>query len=107
MQIKSAAASVYNQPARQASHGSGQTTAQPQGTPAKPDAVEAFLAEARKSPAQRLREQWLERHNLTEESLAALSPERRDAINAEIAEEIKRALTGVQPRRGVSFDVTL
>ncbi|MDQ2102586.1 hypothetical protein [Azospirillum isscasi] len=69
-------------------------------------AADAFLKEARKTPAQRIRDQMLTRLKLDEESLAAMPPEKREAIEKQIAEELKRQLTGVNDRRGAAVDLT-
>ncbi|KAF7599486.1 MAG: hypothetical protein CGU28_01395 [Candidatus Dactylopiibacterium carminicum] len=61
-----------------------------------PNRLESLLEELReyqrKSPMERLREQLLADMNLTEESLAALPPEQREAIEAAITAEIKARL---------------
>lgn len=69
-------------------------------------AADAFLKEARKSPAQRIRDQLLARMKLDEQSLAEMPPEKRAAIEKQIAEELKRQLTGEQDRRGAAVDLT-
>lgn len=69
-------------------------------------AADAFLKEARKSPAQRIRDQLLARLKLDEESLAAMPPEKREAIEKQIAEELKRQLTGSNDRRGAAIDMS-
>jgi len=70
------------------------------------DTEQKFLTEMRKSPAQRIREQWLKAHNLTEDDLADKSPEERKAIEYTIAEEIKKKVTGDSDRRGAMLDVS-
>lgn len=70
------------------------------------DVVQLFLAEARKTPAERLREDWLKAHNLTEDSLAEMPAEQREAIEKSIAEEIKRQLTNRSDQRGALVDLT-
>ncbi len=69
-------------------------------------AADAFLKEAHKTPAQRIRDQLLARMKLDEESLAEMPPEKRSAIEKQIAEELKRQLTGEQDRRGAVVDLT-
>lgn len=69
-------------------------------------AADAFLKEARKTPAQRIRDQLLARMKLDEESLAEMPPEKRAAVEKQIAEELKRQLTGEQDRRGAAVDLT-
>lgn len=50
-----------------------------------------FLKWAQMSPEEKLRAQILKSKDLDEESLAALPPEERDAIEAEIREAVKQA----------------
>lgn len=63
-------------------------------TPMTP--TEIFLAEAQKTPMERMREQILEELGLTEESLAQMSPEERrvaeDKIRQMIEEKIRQAM---------------
>lgn len=69
-------------------------------------AADAFLAEAKKTPAQRIREDWLARHKMSEDGLKAMDDKQRDAAEKEIAEEIKRRLSGKDARRGAMIDAT-
>lgn len=69
-------------------------------------ATDAFLKEARKSPAQRIRDQLLARMKLDEESLASMPAEKRAAVEKQIAEELKRQLSGEKDRRGAAVDLT-
>jgi len=59
-------------------------------------ATQKFLAEAQKTPMERMREQILEQLGLSEESLAQMSPEDRrvaeDKIRQMIEEKIKQAM---------------
>lgn len=71
-----------------------------------PDAVENFLAEAKKTPAQRIRDDWLARHKMSEEDLASMPAEKREAIEKEIAEELKRKLTGDDAKRGALVNLS-
>ncbi|WP_135211071.1 hypothetical protein [Vitreimonas flagellata] len=57
-----------------------------------PTAEELFLEEARKSPIERMREQILEALGLTEESLAALPPDEKRAMEDKIAKMIEEKL---------------
>lgn len=60
------------------------------------DALAAELSKwANMTPGEKIRAQYLEDHGLTEESLAEMSPEDREAIEKEIAELIKQQLTGI------------
>lgn len=49
-----------------------------------------FLEESAKTPAERIRERYLEEHGLTEEALADMPDEDRKAVEEEIAALIKR-----------------
>ncbi|HVK78983.1 MAG TPA: hypothetical protein VM915_00090 [Verrucomicrobiae bacterium] len=65
----------------------------------QPTAEELFLEEARKSPIERMREQILEALGISEESLAALPPDEKRAMEDKIAkmmEEKLRQSSGVQ-----------
>ncbi|CAO3378326.1 hypothetical protein [Azospirillum argentinense] len=78
---------------------------EPEKEPSGVSATDAFLKEARKSPAQRIRDQILARMKLDEESLASMPAEKRAAIEKQIAEELKRQLTSKQDRRGAAIDL--
>ncbi|CAO3421660.1 hypothetical protein [Azospirillum endophyticum] len=69
-------------------------------------AVTDFLAEAKKTPAERIRNDWLARHRMTEDDLNAMPPERRKAMEKEFAEELKRKLTGQDAKRGAVMNLT-
>lgn len=60
----------------------------------KPSAEEEFLEIARMSPAERLRMQILESMGMSEDSVASMDPEARDAIEDEISRRMMEALTG-------------
>ncbi|MCR6636059.1 hypothetical protein [Devosia sp.] len=62
--------------------------------PIKPSAEEEFLEIARMSPAERLRMQILESMGMSEDSVASMDPEARDAIEDEISRRMMQALTG-------------
>lgn len=55
---------------------------------------EEFSKWAKMTPAEKIRAQVLESMGLTEESLQAMQPEERAAVEKQIAEEIKRQLGG-------------
>ncbi|WP_431321771.1 hypothetical protein [Rhizobium sp. YTU87027] len=62
---------------------------------ARHDAViSEFTDLADQPPAERMRSQILERLGLTEDDLKAMPPEEREAIEKQIADELKRQLTG-------------
>lgn len=58
-------------------------------------AVSEFVALGKMDLGDFIRMRYLERHSLTEDSLKALPDDEREAIQKEIAEEIKRELAGV------------
>jgi len=55
------------------------------------DILRAFEKEAAKTPAERARDEVLKKHNLSEEDYRKLPPEKRDPIDREIAEAVRRA----------------
>jgi len=63
-------------------------------TPVKPKtAAEKFMAYQEMSPAEKFRASYLAEKGLTEEDLAAMSPEDRMKIEEEIAAKIKEKIT--------------
>lgn len=73
-------------------------TAGPHGSASGPvdETAEAFLREARKSPAERTKEAVLKRYNLTQAQFDELSTEKQAAIRQEIEEEMRRKLGRAQ-----------
>jgi hypothetical protein len=71
----------------------------------KTSAADAFLAEAKKTPAQRIRDDWLARHKMSEEDLQAMDSKKREAVEKDIAEEIKRKLSGKDAQRGAALNL--
>lgn len=70
------------------------------------DAVGAFLKESKKTPAERIRDDWLARHKMTEDDLKSMPSDKREAVEKEIAEELKRKLTGQDAKRGAVMNLT-
>ncbi|WP_117190576.1 hypothetical protein [Rhizobium terrae] len=62
------------------------------GEPPSTAVEDEFMALAKKTYAERIREQYLDAHGLTEEDLKAMSPEDREAIEAEIRKAILEAM---------------
>lgn len=60
------------------------------------ETAEAFLREAKKSPAERTKDAVLKRHGLTQEQFDALPAEKQAAILREIEDEMKRKLGRAQ-----------
>ena len=56
------------------------------------------------TPAEMMRAQYLEAHHMSEESLKQLPPDERAAIEKEIADYIKKMLTG-NDDKGTTGDV--
>jgi len=70
-------------------------TAEERARKAEEDAAAArkdFLDYMKKTPMQRMREAILKEMGLTEEDLKAMDPEKRDEVEAAIAEKIKERL---------------
>ncbi|KQV32554.1 hypothetical protein ASC97_03010 [Rhizobium sp. Root1203] len=60
--------------------------------------VSEFTDLANMTPAERIRAQILERLGLTEDDLKGMAKEERQAIEKQIADEIKKQLTGVDDK---------
>lgn len=71
----------------------------------KTSAADAFLAEAKKTPAQRIRDDWLARHKMSEDDLKTMDSKKRESVEKDIAEEIKRKLTGKDAQRGAALNM--
>jgi hypothetical protein len=52
-------------------------------------AAQTFLNYMKETPAQKLEDAWLASHHLTRKDLEAMSPAKRQAIEKQMAEEIK------------------
>jgi len=63
-------------------------------SPSKSAAVTEFLAFSQMSFADFVRMRYLEKHGLSEDDLKSMPSDQREAIQKEIAEDIKRELTG-------------
>ncbi|NDE90411.1 MAG: hypothetical protein EB059_04625 [Alphaproteobacteria bacterium] len=57
------------------------------------DTTAQFLNFTKMSIAERIRDQFLKSHNMTEDQLNKMSPEQREAFEKQIAQEIKESLT--------------
>jgi hypothetical protein len=58
--------------------------------------VDQFSEWSNMDPAEFIRARYLEAHGLTEDDLKAMPADQREAIEKEIAEQIKRELAGVE-----------
>ena len=64
-----------------------------------------FMDMSKKTLAERIRDQYLDAHGLTEEDLAAMSPEDREAVEAEIREAILEAMGVNGQKQDVAMDM--
>ena len=55
-------------------------------------AVSFFMQYMKETPAQRFEDSWLAAHGLTEKDLQNMSPEKREAILKQMAEDMKRQM---------------
>lgn len=67
-------------------------------------AEQSFLDISQKSPLERLRDKILEDMKTSDEQIAQMEPEEREAIEEEIARRMKEALTGEAGRPGMQVD---
>lgn len=102
----SSGAGATRQTGKGASDASGSGASGSGAVPTGDDAATAFLREAHKTPAERVREQWLKSHNLSEDDLAAMSPEKRKAIEDAMAEDMRRRVTDKSAPRGSLLDLS-
>jgi hypothetical protein len=62
-------------------------------TSQKNDALaDDFMKYMDETPAQRFRDAWLKSHHLSEQQLAAMPPDQRQAIEKEMAEDMKEKM---------------
>ncbi|RDJ14376.1 hypothetical protein [Rhizobium grahamii] len=66
--------------------------------------VSEFTDLANKTPAERIRDSILKSLGITEDELASMPPEQREAIEKQIADELKRQLTGDDSKDKPSAD---
>jgi len=62
------------------------------GSSSDSSAVQDFLNFMKESPAQRMVDEWLKAHNLTEKELTAMPAAKRDAIEKQMAQDIENAV---------------
>jgi hypothetical protein len=72
----------------------------------KSSAADTFMAYMKKSPAERMIENWLKAHGLDEEKLKAMSPEERDSIMKQMKQEIEDQLKQQAETKGSVVDLT-
>lgn len=71
-------------------------------------AVNAFLAEAKKSPMERVKEAILKKHGITEEQFEKLPAEKQTQIQREIEDTMKQKMKGAKadaPATGMNANV--
>lgn len=104
--IGSGATSAYS-PYFAAKKSTGKTGNAATGTGSTSKAVQEFLAYAHMSPAERIRAAYLKSHNLTEEELAAKSPEEREKIEDEIKREIEEKLKRETENKALKINIVV
>ncbi|NCY25885.1 MAG: hypothetical protein EBX37_13865 [Alphaproteobacteria bacterium] len=63
-----------------------------------------FLEYMNKTPAERWREAWLKQHKLTEADLEAMSPEKRRAIEDQMAQDMKEQIERSAEKRAAGLE---
>lgn len=69
-------------------------------TSAQPSAADTFMAYMKKSPMERMIENWLKAHKLDQDKLNAMSPEERDAVMKQMKQEIEDQLKRETENKG-------
>ena len=101
MQIPSATA-----PSAPASSGSASLGAGPSGGSSANDPVAQFLAYARETPAQQMRDSILHQLGLTEDDLKAMSPQDRAKVEEKIKDLVRQKVEqATEKKTGVLVDV--
>lgn len=70
---------------------SGSSAAQ-SSTDGSGSALDYLVNYLKESPAKRMEDAWLAKHNLTEQQLAAMPPAQQSAIRKQMADDIKKKL---------------
>ena len=70
----------------------------------KPSAADTFMTYMKKSPAERMVENWLKSHGLDEDKLKAMSPSDREAVMKQMQQEIKDELKAQTEQKGQIVD---
>lgn len=87
------AAAAYSYFPSRSSSGTQPSAASASGAATSGNAAEqAFLNYMKETPAQQMEDAWLKAHNLTRQQLAAMSPQQRDAIEKQMAADLKEKL---------------
>ena len=68
--------------------------------------ADEFLEFMKKSPIERLRDQYLKTHNLTEDQLKTMSPDQRQALEDDIPQYIKDQLNLVEDKKNADKALT-
>ncbi|WP_213980365.1 hypothetical protein [Sphingomonas sp. dw_22] len=77
--------------------GTRQPASRQASAPKLDDASEAFLAEAKKSPIERIQDSILKKHNLTKEAFEQLPASEQASIQKEIEDTVKQWTKGAKP----------
>jgi hypothetical protein len=85
----SAASAAAQQAQAAAAQDSGLTSETPNATNS---AVQSFMNYAKESPAQRMVDDWLKAHGLTEQELDKMPPDKQAQIRKEMAADIKKQI---------------
>jgi len=113
MSIASIGSAAYGYFPSATRSGSSAIAAPDQSTDTGGSAVEqAFLKYMKETPAQKLEDAWLKAHHLTREQLAAMPPAQREAIEKQMAADLKeklkqQALDNANKKTGGNTDVTV
>ncbi len=75
------------------------------GAPSAPSAADTFMAYMKKSPAERMVENWLKSHGLDEDKLKAMSPEDRENVMKQMKSEIEQSLKQQTEQKGKVVDL--
>jgi len=70
-------------------------------------AKDTLLAYLKKTPAERMEDNWLRAHGLDAEKLAAMSPEDRAAVMKRMKEDIEDKLKTQTEQRALQVDITV
>ena len=71
-----------------------------------PSAKDTFIDYMKKTPAQRMEENWMKAHGYDEAKLAAMSPAERDKVMKQMKDEIEQALKTQTEQKAQHVDIT-
>lgn len=70
-----------------------------------PDAKDVFTDYMKKTPAERMADNWLRAHGYTKEKLDAMTPEERDSVMKQMQHEIEEQLKQQTEQKGQRVNV--